>query len=309
MAQNGTVIASLARTLLDGAAAAGLDRGELVRALQLDPAILADSEGRISYRSYVALWDEVSRRAPDRDFGLHLAESLLGAATFSVVGFAAMLSDTMQTAVERVIRFSRVLNETTETRLDVEGDVAVITDGNRDPADRWPRHKAESILAAYVVLGRAWTASDWSPREVRFQHAQPDDIREHMRIFRCRLRFGAPRNQVLKPLTQAEDFVEAVRRVVGTALPGGTPSLRQTARTLGLSERTLQRRLGERGVGYATVVDGVRRELALRHLEEPHVSVGELALLLGFSEPKAFRRAFRRWTGSSPRQYRSGAPR
>ncbi len=89
----------------------------------------------------------------------------------------------------------------------------------------------------------------------------------------------------------------------------GLLPLDQVARNLGLGVRTLQRQLRSEGIGFAALVDEVRGTLAREYLQDRRLSVGEIAYLLGFSEPSAFSRAFRRWTGRSPQSLRAeGAP-
>jgi AraC-like DNA-binding protein len=94
------------------------------------------------------------------------------------------------------------------------------------------------------------------------------------------------------------------RAAVAAALPGGEPTLAAVARAVGTSPRTLQRRLGEEGAPFASLVDAVRRERAEAYLRAPDVSVAEVSWLLGFAEQSAFTRAFRRWTGVAPTEWR-----
>jgi AraC-like DNA-binding protein len=326
----GTVIGSLVRSVADGASAVGLDRSALLaRAGLADPI---DPDARVPYAAWVTLWEELGQRVADPFVGLHFAESAIDESTFSTVGFAARSAETFGAAIERVVVFSRLLNEATETRLELRGGEARVVDGPRDLRRPWPRHLAECILAAYVVLGERWTGAELRPNRVAFQHARPESIAELERVFRCPVSFSQPRNWIdfprahlavpirsarlplrefldrqaraqMAPLAEAP-LDERLRALVGDALPGGEPKLSWVARRLGTSTRTLQRRLASQGTSFAEIVDEVRRVLALRLLAEHGVSIREVGFLLGFSEPKAFRRAFRRWTGKSPRSFR-----
>jgi AraC-like DNA-binding protein len=330
-----TVIASLVRSIVDGAAHAGVERRALLAEVGLEGHRL-DPDDRVAYATYVALWEAITARVDDDFFGLHLAESALDERAFSTVGFAARSCENFGAAIERVVVYSRLLNEATETRLVVRAHGARVVDGPRDLRRPWPRHTAECILAAYVVLGERWTGADLRPNLVCFQHARPSRVDELERVFRCPLRFSQPHNRIdfpratlaapmrgaqpllrefldrhatsqMAPLAAPIALDERVRAVVGDALPSGEPKLSLVAKRLGLSTRTLQRRLADEGLAFVDIVDEVRRALALRLVEEPAVSVREIAFLLGFSEPKAFRRAFRRWTGVAPRALRDGA--
>ena len=96
-----------------------------------------------------------------------------------------------------------------------------------------------------------------------------------------------------------------LRRTLWSALPGGRPNLWRTAADMGISPRTLQRRLGEEHSSFSIVLDELRRDLSDELLSDRQLSVAQVAFLLGYSEPSAFRRAYRRWRGDSPRRYRS----
>lgn len=329
-----TVIASLVRSIVHGAEHAGIDRRAILEHAAIDEQRL-EPDDRVAYGAYVALWEEIGRRTSDPFFGLHLAESALDESSFSTVGFAARSCETFGAAVERVVAYSLLLNEATETRLELRGREARVFDGPRDLRRPWPRHTAECILAAWVVLGERWTGADLRPNLVSFQHPRPDATHELERVFRCPLRFSQPHNRLdfprahldvpmksaqrplrefldrharsqMAPLATAS-VTERLRAIVGDALPSGEPKVAWAAKKLGTSVRTLQRRLEGEGLSYAGVVDDVRRELALRMMREPGVSIREIGFLLGFSEAKAFRRAFQRWTGVSPQEHRDGA--
>lgn len=101
-----------------------------------------------------------------------------------------------------------------------------------------------------------------------------------------------------------ENITMRVRSRIIEELPGGTPNQSVVADALHLSRRSLQRRLQNERTTYKSLLEGTRRELALQYIREPHRSLAEITYLLGFSEPSNFTRAFRRWTGSSPAEYR-----
>jgi AraC-like DNA-binding protein len=104
--------------------------------------------------------------------------------------------------------------------------------------------------------------------------------------------------------TLDHDLLDQARCSIALLLPRGTPALAAVSRRLGIGERTLQRRLKERGTSLRGLVDEVRRELAVRHLESDRLAIGEIAYLLGYADPPAFAHAFKRWTGRSPSEAR-----
>ena len=98
-----------------------------------------------------------------------------------------------------------------------------------------------------------------------------------------------------------------VRATIIERLPDGTPSQGNIAELLHVSMRSLQRRLNNENTNFKELLEGTRHELALQYIREPHRTIGEITYLLGFSEPSNFSRAFRRWTGMSPAEYRESA--
>lgn len=106
--------------------------------------------------------------------------------------------------------------------------------------------------------------------------------------------------------TDEHSTIDKVRGVVASRLPRGVPSIGVVARQLTIAPRTLQRRLAAEGVSYQQLVDIVRREAAERLLMDASMSIGEIGYLLGFSEPSAFHRAFKRWHSLTPHEYRNG---
>jgi AraC-like DNA-binding protein len=191
-------------------------------------------------------------------------------------------------------------------------------------------------LAITVICLRSATGTSWTPREVWFQHAPPENTSEHRRIFRAPVRFAQVSNELFfhrslldVPIARADlglctvldrhaeellakfsaqgrpqNVVDQVRQILSIALRGGDPGLEASARQLRMSARTLQRKLNEKGTSHQDLLDEMRRELSMRYLQEPEVAICEVAYLLGFSESSAFHRAFRRWTGTTPRDYR-----
>ncbi|MEZ5238264.1 MAG: helix-turn-helix domain-containing protein [Microthrixaceae bacterium] len=172
------------------------------------------------------------------------------------------------------------------------------------------------------------------PLEVSFRHGAPADDAPHRDYFGCQVRFSAARdalcfgNEVLERRPALADeglssyllaeleqlhwsasersLVLDVRSAVTDALPDGQPSKSQIARRLGMSERTLHRRLAEHGESFQELATRVRREAAESLLSNPQHSLAEVAFLTGFSDQSAFTRAFGRWTGVTPAAYRSG---
>jgi AraC-like DNA-binding protein len=195
------------------------------------------------------------------------------------------------------------------------------------------RHTSEETLAAWVTFGHWISGLDLAPTLVRFQHPQPADISEHLRIFRCPLLFEQADNALVYPkrllsaplgqadaqmrlmldayadrqlaeLKQGDSLLIRARELLAAQLVAGPVNLSTLAAALALSPRTLQRRLAEAGLSFSQLLDETRQPLVLHYLGDPTLELADIAFLLGFSEAGSLARAFRRWTGQSPGDYR-----
>jgi AraC-like DNA-binding protein len=171
---------------------------------------------------------------------------------------------------------------------------------------------------------------------VYFRHPAPEQTAAYREVFGGPVRFGAPVDAVLvaracldAPLREADSALASIlerhvqlllgdragaptlqgriARLLGSELAGGRPGSTPIARRLNMSPRTLRRLLHDEGTTFRDVVSEVRRELAFRYLRDPEVPIGEVAFLVGFSDANAFHRAFKRWTGRTPGEFRRGA--
>ena len=318
-------------------AAAVSERGvapeELYRAVALDPAVLQDPDNRIPYAQIIEMYEQAARLTRDDAFGLHLSERI-SPKVFDLLSYVLLNSATFGEAMRRVVRYHSIWNDGAEYSLEVEGATARLRYHYLDAdesADR--RQDCEMTLAITMRAGQFSTGVEWAPIEVNFQHHAPPDTSEHRRIFRCPIRFSQPFNEYTfdaslleLPVVEADPFLcevlehhaeellarfprrgglaDEVRRMLFDALRGGDPGLDPVARRLRISARTLQRKLKEEGTSHQELLEEMRRDLSQRYLREPSMAICEVAYLLGFSEPSAFHRAFRRWTGTTPARFR-----
>ena len=327
-----TIQASSVNKIVNFAATYGVPAPSLYRAVALDPAVLSDPDSRIPFSQLVSLYEAAALLTGDDTFGLHLGENI-DPRVFDVLGYVAMNSPTIGEALERIVRYHSIWQDGALLILEAADATTKITYSYLDRSITQYRQDSELTLAAIVALGRMVTDSDWSPVEVRFAHVGPVDASEHMRIFRAPVRFSADSCQLtidtstlVLPIAKADpglralldrhaeellakhprpdSIVDRVRSLIGAELNGGDPSLERIAHRLGLSGRTLQRRLREQGSSHNEVLDQMRKDLAQRYLQEPEMAVCEIAYLLGFSESSALHRAFKRWTGMTPSEFR-----
>lgn len=326
----GTVSTQLARKIAAAAAVLGADPGALLGGVGITPEILSDPEARIPLETFQALFDEAARRTGDDAFGLHAAE-LARRSPDNPLAFAVQSSPTLGEAYRRAARYVHLVNDTLEIRLTTEGSSCLLSHHQRSPAGP-RRHGAECSLAMLFLLGRQTLGPPFRVERVRFQHARPASTAEHARIFEAAVDFGEeldalvlPRALLDAPLPTASartvrhldrlldeltaelprrpELAEQVRAALAAELRSG-PTLEGVAARLGTAPRSLQRRLSEEGTSFNELLDELRRELSLRYLAEPDLALVEVAFSLGFAEQSAFHRAFRRWTRSTPAEWR-----
>lgn len=193
---------------------------------------------------------------------------------------------------------------------------------------------AEFAMAVMVQEVRRLTEPRWQPLSLEFRHAPPEDLSDHRALFGRHLGFNRDHNAVFVERTLAdrelhpddararalvaplirreEDVVDSslparVESVVRSVLPYAPCTLAGVAQALGLRVRTLQHQLDARGDGFKQIKDRVRADLALKYLQHSQLDIGEIAEILGYSEPSALSRSFRRWHGRSPRSVRAAA--
>ncbi len=322
--------------LIAGAVGAqGVDPGPFCAAAGFDPASAADPAARIPLELEQRLWESAAERTGDPSFGLHIAEALK-AGVFDVLDYAIRTAPCLATALERLVRYSRLEHEAAVFQLVSSGDVTRI-EHSFGPSVVLPcRQEAEFTMASIVTIGREIVAGGIQPVGVEFMHGMPLDTSEHIRIFGVLPGFSSRVNALevdaatmgrrlltadpalsriierhaeasLSSVGTSASTTDGVRRILVKTLPEGPCSIAMVAHRLGMSARTLQRKLESEGATFGGLLDGVRRELGLRYLEDGKLNLAEIAYLLGYSEPSPFHRAFKRWTGSTPQSLRRGS--
>ena len=309
----------------------GLNPQPLLSQYGFSRAQLADPEQRISAVAAIELLEESARVSDCLSFGLRMAESRR-LADFGAVSLLLTHQSTLRDALQAVVHYEHLLNEGLAISIEDAGKTVIVRDEVVTDPPMISRQATELAVGALFRLCSALLGAHWHPYSVSFTHEAPEDLQVHRRIFRCKLNFGAEFNGFSCPadsldfpnptadpsLAQfAERFVESLpaksehsvqldaRKMIFLLLPTGRATIDQVAMTMGMNVRTLQRRLEETGVGFSELVNSVRRELALRHIENPRHSLGRVAELLGYSVPSSFTRWFKAQFGVSPAEWRA----
>ena len=313
-------------------AARGYDSTAFLKSNGVDPSIFQDPEARLPHGVAISLWTAAGRLTNDPNLGLHVAAGIRPG-TYGVLDYAVRTCETLEEGLRRLALYHRFLHDVAETRLSEDRNRAMLSHHLPLPGGA-PRPVSECVAAGWLLASRQATGLNFIPLEVRFPHRAPDDISEHEQLFGCKLQFGWERTELvfarellnatlvkadpalqaileaqlvdlIQKLPKAEATTDAVRRHLASELAKGQPTLEQIAPRLRMSSRTLRRHLDEEGTSFREILNDVRRELASRYLLEGRLAIGEIAFLLGFSEPSAFHRAFKQWTGHAPHAYRA----
>jgi AraC-like DNA-binding protein len=269
------------------------------------------------------------RTRPLKNFGMKLAvETPIGA--FPLLDYLIVTCETVAHGIHQLSRYYRLNDAPYALEIqDKEDPVRVIYHGPRESL------AFEYGISLVVLHLREETNNRLKPAYVTFIH-QPDDLLEMQQVLGCPVRGGETcnsfaisheawhtpmrrRDPVLRGVLElhAEEIIARapaldnvtgeIRRVIMARILQGETEIQSVARALGTSARSLPRRLSAAGTSFQNLIDSTRREAATRYLQDRKISIGEVAYLLGYSEPPAFHRAFKRWNGITPQEFRAKA--
>jgi AraC-like DNA-binding protein len=323
--------------LLEAIEAAGANPEQITRSVGLTPAAVSKPDGFIPCAQFARLLDEAAHATGDDCFGLHFGERF-NPKDAGPVAYVMINSPTIQAGFQNAGRYLSVHNQAAKVSFGVDGRFAYARHVLVDPAIEAPRQHNEYSMAVALSMVRLMAGSRWAPLETHFAHPDPGQHSEQARVFGAPVSFGREANafvierefldrqvpaadqrlypilrryldEVLTEVPQEDDLLASVRRAVAESMRNGDPSLTTVGERVAMGPRTLQRRLKDQGVEFKTLVDDTRRLFAVAYLRSPDHTLAEIAYLLGYSEVSAFNRAFRRWTGSTPSEYRRRAAR
>lgn len=328
----GRVTGAYLQPVLEAAAAQDLDAPRLAQAAGVPPALLgADS---LAARDYIALLEAGARLSGDAHFGLHVGERVRPG-TFSVYGLVLMACRDFGQALEQTQRYEQLAHDLGHTQLAVEGGEALYGWTSHYPAAS--RHLVESVFAGIRVFGSWLAGRPLAARAIGFVHRSDGQASEYLRVLGVQPTFGAGANVArfdaallrmpvpnadpsLYPVlrqhaehllnersAEGKGLVARVRAAIVQALAHGGARLPAVAARLGLSPRTLQRKLADAGCSFQDVLDGARYELAQAYLRRRELNLVDIAFLLGYQEQSAFTHAFREWSGVNPGAWREAA--
>jgi AraC-like DNA-binding protein len=310
--------------------ASGCDPVQLFRQAGITLDIKNDPKARINLHTYNTLWGHAVESLNDPCFGVRMAHywhpSFMGG-----LGYAWLASSSLRTAFKRVERFVHVVSEGLNIHLEETNRGFNVTVEIADEVITHPQ-QYDVVLAVLIRMCRINFGDELNAVEVSFQHAMPECHKVFSDYFRSPLIYDASdyrltlafadidrklpsankeialmHDEVLmKYLASIKkgDLVQQIQSLMIEQLPSGKVTDQMIARELHLSERTLQRKLKDKGTSFRQVLESVRKMIAMQYIRDSGNSMTEIAFQLGFSEQSAFSRAFKKWTGKSPVQYR-----
>src|SRR5262249_47026654 len=328
-----TASGGLSRLAIARLQSAGVPVAPLLKRVGLTPEVIADPEERLSVRSQVALLDEAAVALKDDCLGFTLARDF-DPRELGLLYYVMASSQTLCHALKRVARYSKITNDAVVVGYR-EGNRLIISLSYSGVPRHSDRHQIEFCMFAVLRLCRLLTGQNLVPQHFWISHHRSGANAEMARFVGTKVEFGADKDEfALKldarelPLIHADThlndlllkYCEAaladrkgdmsqlrtrVENAISSLLPHGRVLVEDVARNLGMSERTLARRLSDERLNFTEILQQLRHDLAVRYLDDRKLHVSKIAWLLGFHEVSAFTHACKRWTGKTPRELRT----
>ena len=322
----------LVRAVVETLERRGTSRAVLFARIGLDARRLDEPDARLELDEFERVLASAVAMTGDDALGLHVAEKISDV-TFDVLGHLAARAPTLREAVVISSQFGNLAIDGTRLATRDEGDAFVVRCTFPRATPLWDRTFAELTTAGLARMARAFVGPGATPRFVSFEHEQPKHVGEYSRILGNNLRFRERETSIafdrqvadvrqihqhpeLYSLLRAEAERQLDRMATGVRVsvrlhqyllaiaPQRIPDMASAARDLSMSERSLRRHLSAEGTSYRQVVRSALETSAGRMLRDPARTIKETAVALGFGDAAAFVHAFKRWTGTTPGEYR-----
>lgn len=337
MNSNGMASVPAIKQYLKAAKANGVDYYPLLSRAGIDPAVLADNNKRIPGTAMERLIVLLVKASDDPCLGLHSAR-FVEPATYSVLGYITMNCSTLREVLAKIPIYEKIVGDMGVSSTDSLGDRVLLRWQCQFEDPMAKRHQIETVIASWNTYTRNFLHVEASYADgIWFEHAEPEDpslLADYAEIFACEVRFNQPASGILmrqavldEPLPQAnqvllhsllnhatqiladidhnQSLAIQVKNLLRLMMAEHSPSSSLIAEKLGMSGRTLQRKLHEEGLAYKDVLNELRLELALHYLKNSQLSLDNIASKLGYAEPRSFYRSFKQWTGHTAGSYRS----
>lgn len=321
---------SWVNTVLVAAERLGVAREAVLTAAGISAAELQDERWPIDH--ITRLWRAAAQLTGDPGFGLK-AGALVGPASFNVVSYLLQSAPTLRESIVVVQKYQRLISDGGRLQMITGAQSSWLVYHPRQGQLPFSPHQIEAVLAAMVAFARWVSGSTVRPLKVQFSQAPIGTPGGYHEVFHCPIEFDQAFSGILldnslldAPLPQADaqlarvhqqfvatrlaalsppgTLVQDLRRWIDTQLHSQVPSRASAAQALGLSQRTLARRMQHQQLDFSSLLDQARRDAALHAVANTRQTLTEIGQSLGFAEPSTFWRAFKRWTGQTPAQWR-----
>lgn len=332
MSGSGSVYVSCLRSVVQAASALGVDRETLLRDADINADLLQVPGEIISVSRYLTLYRMAVERSGDPDFGLYVGHIIFVSSINLHLYMTAVCRD-LREYFNMIPSTIRLRGDTGRVLIRAEGDYIRLEWHPSNESIRCWRPIVDEMLKSSAEIVNAISALPVPVLGAELAYPAPDDTRRLKQAFGSNLKFGSdvsclyfsresvrfplvqldvglgddfwagPRH-VLREPEQADPFLTDVRAAIRRALPNGSPSVDDLSEDIGISRRTLQRRLSAQGASFKQILQDVREEQSRRYLDDPRLAITEIALLLGYSDQASFSNAFKSWCGCAPTEYR-----
>ncbi|HMT17291.1 MAG TPA: AraC family transcriptional regulator [Ottowia sp.] len=325
-----TVSMSWVNTVLDAAARQGVAREALLAQAGIAPEELRQERWPIDH--ITRLWRAAVRATQDAGFGLK-AGSQVGPANFNVVGELLQTSASLREAIAAVQKYQRLISDGGRFQMVAGAQASWLIYHPRQGTLAFSPHQVEAVLAAVLSFIGGAMGTVVRPLQVQFSQPRVGLLAGYREVFACPVAFEQAFSGLLldnalldapllraderrarehqraaaarmADLTQGGALAQELRAWMIATLASRVPTRAEAAQALGVSERTLARRMQAQGLSFTALLDGVRRDAALQAVTDSTRALADIGLALGFAEPAVFWRAFRRWTGCTPQAWR-----
>ena len=330
-----TAQGGLTRLAIERLKSAGVPLGPILKRSGLTPELITEPEERLSVRSQIALLHEAASALKDDHLGFTLARDH-DPREIGLLYYLMASSPTLGAALQRLARYSKVTNEALVFGYR-EGNSLNVTLSYSGVPRHLDIQQMEFCMFAAIRICRLLTGRQLVPQHFAIAHFRSEGTSEMSRFVGTKVEFGAERDEFALnietrelPVIYADNYLNdlllkyceaavvhrrgdvsqlrtKVENAISSLLPHGRVRVGDVARTLGMSERTLGRKLADEGLNFTDVLQDLRRDLAIRYLDDRKLRISKIAWLLGFKEVGAFTHACKRWTGKTPRQMRTAA--
>ena len=316
----------------------GLDTAKAVQAAEIDPLVLDNANGRIPGEQFQRLIESLLSTSNDPLMGLNSSRHVQPG-SYSVLGYITMSCATMGDAIERIPKYERLVGDMGVTHISQSAKAIFLNWQCAYTNELVRQHMIDNVLASWTNFARWLANQDASPERILLERDKPkdtDEVKQYEAFFQCPIFFSQKKSgielasQLLKaPLRQPDllllktleshasqqinelendlgSFSLKVAFAIKKQLNMGQARKELIADELGLSTRTLQRKLVSEGTSYQQLADETRLDMAKQFLDDSQLAIQDIAYNLGFSDSGSFHRRFKQWTGKTPGEYRSG---